>query len=398
MPARPCVAAATRRTFVTPQGRPLAFTRLGLRRRAARQHAPHSDGGREPTRRSTAAWDAGLRYFDTAPLYGHGLSESADRPGARRAAARRLPRLDQGRPAARALRAGRGGAAASIKDMPPLQVRFDYSRDGVLRSFEASLARLGLDRVDILYVHDLEPRTHGSDAAYEARWRELTDGGGWRALDELRAAGVVAAIGARRQRDGALRAVAGRARSRPLPARGPLHPAGAGAAARAYCRLASARGVGVVIGGPFNSGVLARPGGTYNYAAAPTEVLARVERLAAVCARFGVPLAAAALQFAAAHPAVVSVIPGAQTPAEVEANVAHDGRGDPAGALGGAEGRGARRSGRADAAPARRPRHAEGHRSAARARSCWRRCAPWATPTRSPSSTPTSPPPPTPDG
>lgn len=310
--------AASRRTFVTPGGTALAFTRAGFGGAPlGNMHRILTDD--ESIAAATAAWDADLRYFDTAPLYGHGLSES------------RIGRALSGRPRGDFLvstKVGRrlepcapGNERAGIyRGVPPLEVVFDYSRDGVLRSLEASLTRLGFDRVDILYVHDLERRTHGSDAAYESRWRELTDGGGWRALDELRAGGIVAAIGlgvnetAACERllgalDPDLFLLAGRYTLLEQAPLAELLPA---------CER---RGVGIVIGGPFNSGVLARQGGSYDYGDAPREVLARVERLAAVCARFGVPLAAAALQFAAAHPAVVSVIPGAQSAAEVEANV-----------------------------------------------------------------------------
>ena len=314
----PC-AAASRRTFATPKGRGLTFTRLGF------GGAPLGNMHRilaedESVGTATAAWDAGLRYFDTAPLYGHGLSEQ------------RIGRALAGRPRADCLvstKVGRrlepsapGEAGGGIyKGVPPLRVVFDYSRDGVLRSLEASLARLGLDRVDIVYVHDLERRTHGSEGAYEARWRELADGGGWRALDELRAAGTVSAIGlgvnetAACERliaalDPDLFLLAGRYT---LLEQAPL------AHLLPDCER---RGVGIVIGGPFNSGVLARAGGSYDYADPPAGVVARVQRLAAVCERFGSPLPAVALQFAAAHPAVVSVIPGAQVAAEVAANVA----------------------------------------------------------------------------
>lgn len=313
------VAAATRRVFVSPHGRSLPFTRLGFGGAPlGNMHRALSEV--ESTATVRAAWDAGLRYFDTAPLYGHGLSEA---------------RI--GRALAEAARAGftlstkvgrvldpcaPGDEAAGIyRATPPLKVRFDYTRDGVLRSFEASLARLGLDRIDILYVHDLEPRTHGSAQAYEARWRELTDGGGWRALAELRGAGAVAALGLGvneaapcermlAELDPDLFLLAGRYT---LLEQAPLH---------GLLPACQRRGVGVVIGGPFNSGVLVRTGGTFNYAAAPPEVLARVERLRVVCDQYGVASPAAALQFAAAHPAVVSVIPGGQTPQEVADNAA----------------------------------------------------------------------------
>jgi len=311
------VAASARTAIRTPKGRALAFTRLGFGGAPlGNMHRALAEDEAEAT--VTAAWDAGLRYFDTAPLYGHGLSET------------RIGRALTGRPRGDFLvstKVGRllepcapGEEAAGIYHAtPPLKVRFDYSREGVLRTFEASLARLGLDRVDILYVHDLERRAHGE--AYEAHWDALTRGGGWRALDELRAAGTVAAIGLGTNETAAcerllaeldpdLFLLAGRYT---LLEQAPL---------RGLLPACERRGVGIVIGGPFNSGVLARQGGSYDYAAAPAEVSARVGRLGAASTRFGVALPAAALQFAAAHPAVATVIPGAQTPAEVAANVA----------------------------------------------------------------------------
>jgi D-threo-aldose 1-dehydrogenase len=309
--------ATTTRSFVTPRGRSLAFTRLGFGGAPlGNMHRALAEVEAEATVR--AAWDAGLRYFDTAPLYGHGLSEH------------RIGRALSGEPrddfllstkVGRLLEPCEPGAEASgiYQATPALKVRFDYGREGVLRSLEASLGRLGLDRVDILYVHDLERATHG--ASHEARWGELTAGGGWRALDDLRASGAVAAIGlgvnetAACERllaelDPDLFLLAGRYTLLEQAPLGALLPA---------CEQ---RGVGVVVGGPFNSGVLARSDGTFNYAAAPPEVLARVGRLRAACERFGVALPAAALQIAAAHPAVVSVIPGGQTPSEVSANAA----------------------------------------------------------------------------
>jgi D-threo-aldose 1-dehydrogenase len=307
------------RTFRTPLGRTLAFTRLGFGGvPVGNMYRAISDAQAETT--LAAAWDAGIRYFDTAPLYGHGLSET------------RIGRALSRRPRAEftlSTKVGRllapcepGDESAGIfKATPPLKVVFDYTRDGLLRSFDASLQRLGLDRIDVLLVHDVELPTHGTPEAYEARWRELTDGGGWRALAELRSAGAVSAIGlgvnsteacerVLAELDPDLFLLAGRYT---LLEQAPLH---------GLLPACQRRGVGVVVGGPFNSGVLVRKGGFFNYAAAPPEVVARVERLEAVCASFGVELPAAALQFPAAHPMVVSVIPGAQTPAEVAANAA----------------------------------------------------------------------------
>jgi len=312
-------ASHVRRPFTTPLGRALSFSVLGF------GTAPLGNMGRVLTEADadavlSAAWSSGARYIDTAPLYGHGLSEA------------RVGRLLQGKPRDEAIVSTKVGRllepcapgeerSGAFLATPPFRVRFDYARDGVLRSLEASLGRLGLDRVDILLVHDCEPKTHGSAAAYEARWSELTTGGGWRALDELRAAGVVSAIGmgvnevAPCERmladlDPDLFLLAGRYT---LLEQAPLH------GLMASC---TRRGVGVVIGGPYNSGVLAHPTGSFDYAKPPPEVLARVERLRAACDRFGASLKAAALQFAGAHPAVVSVIPGGQTPEEVSDNAA----------------------------------------------------------------------------
>ena len=307
-----------RRTFTTPLGRALAFTRLGFGGAPlGNMGRPLGEGESEAT--VAAAWDAGVRYFDTAPLYGHGLSEM------------RIGRALKGRPRAEFLvstKVGRllepcapGDEGGGIyRGLPPLKVRFDYTADGVRRSLDESLARLGMNRVDILYVHDLELPTHRTAAAYEARWRELT-GGGWQALADLRAAGAVAAIGlgvnataacerVLAELDPDLFLLAGRYTLLEQAPLAGLLPA---------CER---RGVGVVIGGPYNSGVLARADGTFNYAAAPAEVLAKVARLRAVCERHATPLPAAALAFAAAHPAVVSIIPGGQTADEVAANAA----------------------------------------------------------------------------
>jgi D-threo-aldose 1-dehydrogenase len=206
-------------------------------------------------------------------------------------------------------------------DPPPFRVSFDYSYDGVMRSLDESLKRLGLDRVDILYVHDVDARTHGGAEGSQARIAELMECGGWRALDRLRASGAVGAVGAGVNEtapcqrllevaDPDLFLLAGRytlLEQEPLET---LFPA------------CARRGVGIIIGGPYNSGILARAGGSFDYAPAPAEVTRRVARLEAVCARFGASLASAALQFAAAHPIVASVIPGAQNPSEVEANAA----------------------------------------------------------------------------
>lgn len=312
---------AGRTAFVTPKGRSLSFTRLGFGAGPiGNMHRVLRDDEAEAAPR--AAWEAGLRYYDTAPLYGHGLSEA------------RLGRVLRDKPRQAYLLSTKVGrvlepcapgeeGSGIYKGTPHVRGRFDYSYDGVMRSFEDSRLRLGLDRVDILYVHDIDARNHGGPEACETRLRELIDRGGWRALDELRSSGTVDALGAGVNEwepcarllelaDPDLFLLAGRYT---LLEQSPLDE---------FFPTCRRRGVGIVNGGPFNSGILARGpegDGSYDYGRAPPEIVRRVEALNAVCRRFDVPLAAAALQFAGAHPLVVSVIPGAQTVVEMQSNL-----------------------------------------------------------------------------
>jgi D-threo-aldose 1-dehydrogenase len=258
-----------------------------------------------------AALDAGLTYLDTAPHYGLGIAE------------RRLGRVLAGRPRdsfvlstkvgrlLRPLGPGETPDREGFVATPPGKRVWDLSRDGVRRSLAESLERLGLDRVDVAFLHD--PDDHEREAYEQA----------FPALAELRSQGVVRAIGAGmnqaemltrfvRDLDLDVVLVAGRwslLDQRALPE---LLPA------------CAERGVAVVVGGVFNSGLLAdpRPGATFDYAPAPPELLQRAARLQAACARHGVPLRAAALAFAAGHPAVTSVLVGARSAAEVADAVA----------------------------------------------------------------------------
>ena len=269
----------------------------------------------------TRAWDAGVRYFDTAPLYGLGQSET------------RLNRALAGRSGfivsskvGRLLRPTRKGEVrdgiGKWFDVPNRKEIFDYSYDGVMRSVEFSLERTGLDRIDLIYAHDLDIFTHGSAEAMQARLDEFM-ASGYKALVALRDQGVIRGFGAGinewqpaqwlvERGDFDIFLLAGRYTLLEQEALDSFLP------------LCLARGVGIVIGGPYNSGVLAsgaRPGAFYNYNPAPDWVLAKVAKIEAVCAAHKVRLVDAAFQFPLLHPAVVSIIPGGQGVAEVDANV-----------------------------------------------------------------------------
>ena len=269
----------------------------------------------------TRAWDAGVRYFDTAPLYGLGQSET------------RLNRALAGRSGfivsskvGRLLRPTRAGdvrdGIGKWFDVPNRKEIFDYSYDGVMRSVEFSLERTGLDRIDLIYAHDLDIFTHGSAEAMQARLDEFM-ASGYKALVALRDQGVIRGFGAGinewqpaqwlvERGDFDIFLLAGRYTLLEQEALDSFLP------------LCLARSVGIVIGGPYNSGVLAtgaRPGAFYNYNPAPDWVLAKVAKIEAVCAAHKVRLVDAAFQFPLLHPAVVSIIPGGQGVAEVDANV-----------------------------------------------------------------------------
>ncbi|WP_022674974.1 aldo/keto reductase [Novosphingobium sp. B-7] len=270
------------------------------------------------------AWDGGIRLFDTAPYYGLGLSEQ------------RLGAFLRGKPRADyviSTKVGRlleydaslEGAAErhGFADPLPYRVRFDYSYDGVMRAFESSLDRLGLERIDILLVHDIGEVTHGNDAA--RHFRDLAEGG-YRALAQLREAGVVGAIGLGvNEWDVCLAAMAiGRWDRFLLAGRYTLLEQ---EALHTFLPQCLDHGAKVLLGGVFNSGILASgtrgPGPFYyNYAPAPAAVVDRVARIEAVCEAHGVSLAAAALAFPQAHPAVAAVLPGLASAAEVHSALA----------------------------------------------------------------------------
>lgn len=266
----------------------------------------------------TAALSAGINLVDTSPLYGHGLSEH--RIGA---ALRSVPRdgvvlstkvgrwMDPGKP--------KTDGSGYLGGLPHPAV-IDYSYDGAMRSFEQSLLRLGTDRIDILLIHDVDVWTHG--ALMEQRFKEAMEGA-YRALDGLRSSGAVKAIGIGVNESEICErfARAGDFDVMMLAGRYTLLEQGA---LDGFLPLALAKKIAIMLAGVFNSGILAtgaKAGGHYNYRAASPEILARVDRIEAVCAAHGVELPQAALAFAGAHPAVASVVLGAVTPAQVRQNL-----------------------------------------------------------------------------
>lgn len=269
------------------------------------------------------AWEAGVRYYDTAPLYGMGLSET------------RLNRFLRDKPrddyvlttkVGRLLRASTEEARDGIGkwfDVPARQEIYDYSYDGVMRSVEVSLERLGLSRVDALFAHDLDIANHGTQEALDDKLSELM-AGGYRALMELRDQGVIKGFGAgvNEWRPAQWMAERGDFDLFLLAGRYTLLEQ---EALTSFMPLAAERGIGVVIGGAYNSGILAtgpKPGAWYNYEPAPQEILDHVGRIEAVCRAHGVRMVDAAFHFPLLHPAVVSVIPGGQGVSEMASNVA----------------------------------------------------------------------------
>jgi D-threo-aldose 1-dehydrogenase len=262
----------------------------------------------------------GVQCIDTAPHYGFGLSEK--RLGAS------LKLLDPGQQTIISTKVGRTLAAVPNADLSslrqgfissePFESVFDYSYDAIMRSFDESCTRLGR-RIDVLYVHDLGRRTHGDRHA--ELFRQFIDDG-YRAMRELRDGGAVAAIGLGVNECEVCEEALAEAEFDQILLAGRYTLLEQGAL-DSFFPLCEKLGVDVVIGGPYNSGILARgirgqSAATYDYAAAPERVVHRASALEDVCDRHGVPLAAAALQFPLAHPQVCTVLPGMSSPLEVE--------------------------------------------------------------------------------
>ena len=269
-----------------------------------------------------AAWAAGVRYFDTAPLYGFGLSET------------RLNRFLRNKPRDEyvlSTKVGRILHACAPEDrdgvgkwfeVPNRREEYDYSYDGVMRSVEFSLERLGVDRIDVLFAHDIDVPNQGSRWNVNAKVDELMSGG-YHALEKMRNEGVIGAFGAgvnewevcqqlTERGDFDIFLLAGR------------YTLLEQEALKSFLPMAEERGIGIVIGGAYNSGILATgpvQGAYYNYDPAPEEILDRVRRIEAVCTSHDVRLVDAAFRFPLLHPSVVSIASGGQSVEQMEANI-----------------------------------------------------------------------------
>jgi len=268
-----------------------------------------------------AAWDAGIRYYDTAPFYGYGKSEHrlghflrqqerkdfilSSKVGRVLTATRDLDSFDK------------GGWIGGL----PFDYRFDYSYDGIMRSWEDSLQRLGLSSIDVLLIHDLDSFFHDSEQRFSAHLNQLITSG-WRALDELRSQGLIKAVGTGLNRMGA------------LPRLIDAVDLDLSIVAMPYTLLdqevleeefplCEEHRVRIVIGAVFASGILVSgptEGARYAYDTASPEILDKTRRIQEVCQRHDVPLPAAAMQFPLGHPLVSAIIPGAMEPSHIQTN------------------------------------------------------------------------------
>jgi D-threo-aldose 1-dehydrogenase len=269
-----------------------------------------------------AAYASGIGYFDTAPWYGCGKSEH------------RLGRVLRTKPRGSYVLSTKVGRVfyrpRNLGQFEPRQgalefeLRFDYTRDGVFRSYEDSLQRLGVNTVDALLIHDLDAGYHGEDGV-AVRLDELSEKGGYAALEELKRSGEIRAIGAGINVTGMIPRFLERFPLDFFLVAMPYTLLSQEALEREL-PLCQERGAGVVIGAPFASGILATgaeaSNATYAYRPPESPVVEKTRRIAAACERHGVPMGAAALQFPLAHPAVASIIPGPNTPAQVRQNLA----------------------------------------------------------------------------
>jgi D-threo-aldose 1-dehydrogenase len=312
-----------RATDKRPLGRTkLKVTVLGLGTATlGNLYAPVTDADAAAT--LNAAFDSGLNLVDTAPFYGHGWSEHRVGEAIRNrqrddiVLSTKIGRLLHQKDPSKGID---GGVFAAVLPFEPM---FDYSYDGVMRSLEDSLQRLGTHRVDVLLIHDVDRWTHGSQEASDRRIKELMDGG-YKVLVKLRDAGVVGAIGAGLNEWDTSQKLAEISDLDCFLLAG-RYTLLEQESLKTFLPLCVKRNIGIFLGGPYNTGILATgavSGAMYNYAPAMPDILERVRKIETVCQRHKVTLASAALQFPLAHPAVCSVIPGAKTAAEVKRNIA----------------------------------------------------------------------------
>jgi D-threo-aldose 1-dehydrogenase len=301
----------------------LRVTRLGFGGATLGDMRETSDEGRAAAT-VESAWAAGIGFFDTSPWYGLGKSEH--RFGH---VLRTKPRdsfvlsTKVGRVLVRPIDPAGFQPERWVGGLP-FELRFDYTRDRVLRSYEDSLTRLGMNRIDALLIHDLDFNHFETEEGVQARFRELEAGGGYVALLELKQRGEIRAIGAGINHIGMVPRFLDRFELDLFLIAMPYTLLNQ-EAMEAELPLCAQRGVSVVIGAPFASGILARgpeDDPTYNYRPAEAPILERTRAIAEVCRRHRVPLGAAALQFPFGHPSVAAVIPGPNTPDQVRANLA----------------------------------------------------------------------------
>jgi D-threo-aldose 1-dehydrogenase len=310
-----------KRTFKAPSGASLTFTALGFGAAPlGNLYQAHSETAAQAT--FAAAWDAGIRYFDTAPLYGLGLSETRlnhflrDKKRGQYLLSTKVGRLME------VCAPENRTAIGKFFNTPSRREVFDYTYDGIMRSLEFSLERLGVDYVDILFVHDIDVFTHGSTAARDHHVKTLLSSG-YKALVKLRDEKLIKAFGAgvNEYQVCETLAAAGDFDLFLLAGRYTLLEQ---EALNSFLPMCEARGIGIVLGGPYNSGILAQgpvKGAMYNYELAPPAILDRVKAIATICRRHGVKLPEAALRFPIMHKSVVSVIPGMVSPREVAINI-----------------------------------------------------------------------------
>lgn len=309
-----------KRNFKAPSGETISFTELGFG--TAPLGGLYRPVDAEDAQKTLeAAWKAGIRYYDTAPLYGLGLSET------------RLNRFLYGKKRkdyVLSTKVGRLLEACDPKhrtgigkffDTPSRKERYDYTYDGFMRSIEFSLERLGVDSIDIIFIHDVDVFTHKSASVRDEHVNTVLKSG-YKALEKLRSEKVIKAFGAgvnewevcerlAKAGDFDIFLLAGR------------YTLLEQEALNSFLPLCEERGIGIVLGGPYNSGILAtgpKPGAWYNYDPAPKPILERVAKIEALCKRHKVKLAQAALRFPMYHPSVVSVIPGGASAKEVTLN------------------------------------------------------------------------------